>query len=104
MANKNKGWLKLGQLIRNETDREGNPIAKADQKTYLKLSDDAHAALTAAGFNVGKNGVLVTPVDEVENLIKAGQIPEDKVEERRAAATQVSSWLRFNIQVPPPRA
>lgn len=104
MAKQNKSWLKLGQLIRNETDRDGNPIAKADQKTYLKLSDEAHAALTAAGFNVGKNGILTTPVDEVENLIKAGQIPEADVEKRRESAKATSSWLRFNIQLPPPRA
>jgi len=104
MAEKKAKWLELGVLIRNTTKRDGTVIPVEEQKTYLKLSDEAHAALSKAGFNVGKNGVLINPVDEVESLFKNGFIEEGKIEERRETARNASSWLKYKIQVPPPKA
>lgn len=102
MANKKK-WLELGNLIRNTTDREGKPIAAKDQRTYLKLSDEVFKVLKDAGYDVGQVAQLSTPVENVERLIKAGVIEEGKVESRREAAKGASSWLKYIVQLPPPR-
>lgn len=102
MSNKKK-WLELGLVIKNTKKADGTPIPPKDQKFTFKLSDEVHKVLLDAGYEVSQYGVMKTPVEEVEGLIKAGQIGEDKMEERREAAKNATSWLNRKVSLPPPK-
>lgn len=105
MSKKNK-WPELGIITKNEVkdkegnvmrDKQGNPVTRLG----FKLSDEIYEVLRKAGYTVSQYGVLKTPVEEVEGLIKAGVIEESKIEERKQSATEAHKWLRYKIQMPP---
>jgi hypothetical protein len=107
MSKKNK-WLELGVITKNEVkDKSGKTLKGTDGKPLtrlgLKLSDEVLEVLRAAGYNITQYGVLKTPIEEVEGLIKAGAIKEADVEDRKQKAQDIYKWLRYKIQLPPPK-
>lgn len=107
MSKKSK-WLELGIITKNAVkDNDGNvkKDSKGNEITKLgfKLNDEVVEVLRKAGYDIGQYGVLTTPVDEVDRLIKAGAIEEGKIEKRKADAKDVYKWLRYKVQLPPPK-
>lgn len=106
---KKSRWPELGIITKNEVkDKDGN-VLKDDKGVALtrlsfKLSDEVYEVLRKAGLNVTKYGILQTPIEEVDGLIKAGVITEDKIEERKQTAKDAHKWLRYKVNLPPPRA
>lgn len=107
---KNKGWPELGIITRNPVkDKDGNVMKDKAGQTIYKLSFVLNEDVTVlvngekVELNKYRSGILKSPVDEVEGLIKAGVINEDKIEERRQSAKDAHTWLRYKIQLPPPR-
>jgi len=111
---KNSGWPELGQIVKNvvqKKDDNGNWVDVLDAngnkqyKLSFKLADGI--GITYEGnpvkLNKGRTGILKNPVEEVESLYKAGQIDDDSIEFRREKAAQAHSWLRYKVQLPPPR-
>jgi len=107
MSKKSK-WAELGIITKNPVldknknevkDQNGNVVTKLG----FKLSDEIYEVLCKAGYNISQYGVLKTPVEEVDGLIRAGAITEDKIEERKEKAKEVYSWLRYKVQLPPPK-
>lgn len=101
-------WLDLGVITKNEVKgKDGKVLLGDDGKPVTELgfriSKEVHEVLTKAGYNISEFGKMKTPQQEVEGLIKAGFIKEEEVEERRSKAVQTNSWLRYKVQVPPPR-
>ena len=105
MSKKNK-WPELGIITKNEVkdkegntvrDKQGNPVTRL----AFKLNDEIYEVLRKAGYNVSQYGVMKTPVEEVEGLIKAGVIEESEVEKRKESAKSAHTWLRYKIQMPP---
>jgi DeoR/GlpR family transcriptional regulator of sugar metabolism len=108
MSKKSKKWPELGIITKNTVkDKDGNV-----------LKDKSGNPITRLGFALAKNvtvlvdgekvdttgyGILTTPIDEVASLIKNGAIPENEVEERKEKAKEVHTWLRYKIQLPPPK-
>lgn len=119
---KSKGWPELGMIVKNavnKRDENGN-LLKDDAGNYIPLKDDAGNTIYNLSFklsenvtvlvdgqpvqlNKGRSGKMVTPQQEVEGLYKAGAINEEKIEYRREKAKEVNNWLRYKIQLPPPR-
>lgn len=107
MSKKTK-WLELGIITKNPVkDKDGNVKrdSKGNEITKLgfKLNDEVVEVLRKAGYDIGQYGVLTTPVDEVDRLIKAGAIKENEIEDRKVKAKDVYSWLRYKVQLPPPK-
>jgi len=107
---KSKKWPELGIIVKNQVkDKEGNPVIGKDGQPVYKLGFKLAENVTVlvdgepVQLNKGRTGMLVSPVEEVDNLIKRGVIGEDKAESRREQAKEVNSWLRYKIQLPPPR-
>jgi predicted transcriptional regulator len=98
MMAKGKGWPVIGQIVEN-TDKKGNKFRS------VKIADNVTILVDGEEINMNqyRSGNLVSPVDEVEQLIERGVISEDKQEFRREKAQEVSSWLKYNIVVPPPK-
>jgi translation initiation factor IF-2 len=108
MSTKKNKWLELGIITKNEVkDKQGNVLKNKDGSVItrlgVKLNEEVVEVLRKAGYDVTQYGVLTTPIDEVERLIDNGAIGEDKAEDRRAKAKEVYSWLRYKIQLPPPK-
>ena len=108
MSQKNNRWPELGLVTKNVVkDKDGNPVkdSKGQDITRLgfKLNDEVYEVLKKAGFNISQYGTLTSPVEEVERLIKNGAIEEKDVESRRESAKQAHTWLRYKVQLPPPR-
>jgi len=109
MSEKKKGWPELGIITKNPIkDKDGNVVKKAGKVQYrlgFKLADDITVlrAGEPVALNEYRSGILTSPVDEVEKLIDLGYIEEDKAEERRDKAKEVHTWLRYKVQLPPPR-
>lgn len=107
---KGKSWPVLGIITKNEIrDKEGNAILDANgNKQYragFKVDENVTILYNGekVALNKSRTGFLQTPVDEVESLYKNGQIDDDKIESRRESSKKAHSWLRFKVQLPPPR-
>jgi hypothetical protein len=110
-AKKNKGWPELGIITKNVVkDKDGNVVkgsnGEAVYRLGFKLSENVTVLVDGQPVELNKyrSGLLTTPVDEIENLYKNGAIGDDKIEERRATAKEKHTWLRYKIQLPPPKA
>lgn len=110
---KSKGWPELGQIVKNVVqtkDDNGNWVDVLDSngKQQFKLSFKVAEGITIlhegqpVSLNKGRTGIMKSPVEEVEGLYKAGQIDEESIEFRREKAKE-ATWLRYKIQLPPPR-
>jgi len=111
---KNSGWPELGQIVKNvvqEKDSNGNwvDVLDANGQQQFKLSFKVSPGISISfegqpvNLNRGRTGILKNPLQEVEGLYKAGQIDDDKIESRRESAKKAHSWLRYKVQLPPPR-
>lgn len=107
---KSKGWPELGIITKNlAKDKEGNVIKDSNGNDVYRLSFKLADNITVlvdgepVKLNEKRYGNLVTPVQEVEGLYKNGAIGDDKIEFRREKAKEVHSWLRYKVQLPPPR-
>lgn len=118
-----KGWPELGMIVRNVIPKEfddnnkpvrdgnGNIIPKLDDKgnpmfkLEFKLNDEITVLRNGepVALNNRRTGMMKTPQQEVEGLIKAGQIEQKDVERRRDSAEEAHSWCRYKVQLPPPR-
>lgn len=89
---KKKGWPKIGK------------ICKGQYGSYIKLEDNVQILVDGEPVELNEKRTcrLQDPVKEVERLIELGVIKEADVEKRRATAQGVSSWLKYEIVVPPP--
>jgi hypothetical protein len=107
---KSKRWPELGIITKNEVkdkagnvikDSSGNPLTRLD----FKLNEDITVLYKGEPVSLNKyrTGVMVSPVEEVEGLYKNGVIGDDKIEERRETAKNAHKWLRYKVQLPPPR-
>jgi len=110
MSKKNNSWPELGIITRNpQKDKDGNVLKdKAGNIIYklgFKLADNVTVMVDGQVIELNKyrTGILKSPVEEVEGLIKNGAITEDKIESRRQTAKDAHDWLRYKIQLPPPR-
>lgn len=108
-AKKSNKWPELGIITKNEVkDKQGkvklDDQGKALTRLSFKLSDEIYEVLCKAGYNIGQYGILKTPVEEVDGLIKAGFIEEGQVEAKKQSAKEIHNWLRYKVQLPPPRS
>ena len=108
---KSKSWPELGIITKNEVkDKDGNSVLDANgNKTFrlgFKLSEDITVLYQGEEISINeyRSGILTNPVDEVEGLYRNGHIDDDKIESRRESAKKAHSWLRYKVQLPPPRA
>ena len=108
---KNNRWPELGIITKNVVkdkegntlkDSSGNPVTRLD----FKLNEDVTILYKGQPVTLNKyrTGRMVSPVDEVESLYKNGVIGDDVIEQRRETAKNAHTWLRYKIQLPPPRA
>lgn len=92
-----KKWPVIGKITEN----------KGKNGTFRQIQFEENVTIFVDGEQVDMNEYrqanLVTPVQEVEQLIKNGVIEESKQEFRRNKAQEISSWLKHKIIVPPPR-
>lgn len=115
MSDKKKGWPELGMIVKNKVQKF-NPDTKEwedvlDQngqniyKLEFKLADGVTILVDGdpVALNKGRKGIMKTPQQEVEGLIKAGVITGDDVEKRRDSAKEANKWCRYKVQLPPPR-
>lgn len=109
MSNSKK-WPELGMITKNEIkDKEGNVVknqqGEIQYRLGFKLADNVTVLVDGKPVELNKyrSGILTSPVDEVEGLFKNGAIGEDKIEKRREDAKNAHKWLRYKIQLPPPR-
>jgi hypothetical protein len=111
---KNSGWPELGQIVKNSIQKRNedgtySDVLDANGNKQYKLSFKLAAGIgiTLDGqqvrLNKGRTGMLKNPIEEIEGLYKAGQIDDDKIESRRESAKKAHSWLRYKVQLPPPR-
>lgn len=110
MSNKKNKWPEIGIITKNTVkdkdgnvlkDKAGNPITKLG----FKLAENVTILVDGQPIELNqyRSGILKTPVEEVEGLYKSGVIGDDKIEERREQAKNAHTWLRYKIQLPPPR-
>jgi len=107
---KKQVWPELGLITKNVVkdkdknivkDENGNPVYRLS----FKVSDDItilHKGEPVA-LNQYRSGILVSPIQETENLYKHGVIGEDKIEASRDKSKEIHKWLRYKVQLPPPR-
>lgn len=107
---KNKRWPTLGIIVRNPMKDENGNVLKDDKgrtlyhPPQLKLDDSItvlHNGQPVA-LNEYRTGHLITPKQEVETLYKNGAIDDGEIEARRQKVQELD-WLRYKIQLPPPR-
>lgn len=98
MSEKSKGWPTVGQIVENKskTGETFRSVKFAENVTILVDGQEID-------MNKYRSGNLVSPTAEVERLIEIGAIQEKDQESRRESAAKVSSWLKYNIVVPPQR-
>ena len=96
MSENKKGWPVVGQIVENTTKN-------GDKFRSVKFADNVTILVDGQEIDMNKyrNGNLVSPTEEVERLIELGVITEADQEKRREQAESVSSWLKYNIVVPP---
>jgi hypothetical protein len=104
-----KKWPELGIITKNvKKDKNGNEVkdAQGNPVTVLgfKLADNVTILVDGQPVATSRYGVMQTPMEEVEGLYKSGAIGDDTIEQRKEKAKEVYSWLRYKIQLPPPRA
>jgi hypothetical protein len=104
-----KKWPELGIITKNvKKDKNGNEVkdSNGNPVTVLgfKLADNVTILVDGKPVETSRYGVLQTPMEEVEGLYKSGAIGDDAIEQRKEKAKEVYSWLRYKIQLPPPRA
>lgn len=107
---KSKKWPELGVITKNvKKDKDGNVVkdSSGNPVTVLgfKLAENVTVLVDGQPVTLNKyrTGILTTPVEEVESLYKNGIIGDDKIEEKREAAKTTYTWLRYKVQLPPPR-
>ena len=105
-----KAWPELGLITRNPAkDKEGNILKDENGKTIyrvgFKLNDDVTVLYKGepVALNKSRTGFVQTPIQEVEGLYNRGAIDDDKIEARREKAKEIYNWLRYKVQLPPPR-
>lgn len=106
---KTSKWPEIGVITKNAVkDKNGNPVKDAggNPVTQLgfKLADNVSILVDGQPVKTSRYGVLVSPPDEVDRLYKAGAIGDDKIEERRAKAKDLHTWLRYKVQLTPPKS
>jgi hypothetical protein len=92
---KKKGWPEIGQIVENKT-KDGKKFRSVKFNDNVQILVDGEEI----EMNQYRQGTLVDPVKEVEQLIERGIISEDKAEERMEQVQEVSNWLKFKIVVP----
>lgn len=121
MSNKKK-WPELGIITKNpvrKKDDNGNFIkdsngnfenlldknGKIIYNLGFKLADNVTVLVDGEEVKLGKGrtGIMKTPQQTVEGLYKAGVFDDSVIEEKRQAAEERNSWLRYSVQLPPPR-
>ena len=91
---KKKGrWPKIGTVRKGETG------------SYIKFNENVKILVDGeeVKMNDKRTANLVDPVNEVKSMIERKIIKEDQAESRLAKAEEASSWLRYEIVVPPPK-
>ena len=96
---KSNGWPVVAS-VREGFDENGKSTGR-----YIKFNDNVKILVDGeeVNLNASRTAQLVSPVDQVERLYKASQIPEDKIEFRREKAAEANKWLKYEIVCPPPR-
>lgn len=106
---KSNKWPELGVITKNEVkdkngkvqlDENGKPLTR----TGFKLSDEIYEVLCKAGYNISQYGVLKTPIEELDGLIKAGFVDDSQLEAKKQTAKETHKWLKYKVQLPPPRS
>jgi len=111
MSKKNKGWPELGMIVKNTVkDKDGNVVkdSKGEPVTRLAFKLAENVTILVDGepvtLNKYRTGILKSPVEEVEGLYKSGAIGDGDIEKRRESAKAAHTWLRYKVQLPPPKA
>ena len=111
---KSKGWPELGQIVKNVVQTKNDngewvDVLDANGNQQFKLSFKVAEGISIlhegqpVALNKGRTGILKNPVQEVEGLYAANQIEDKDIEFRREKVKQAHSWLRYKVQLPPPR-
>lgn len=107
---KSKSWPELGLITKNAIkDKDGNVVKDSKGETQyrlgFKLAENVTILVDGEPIELNKyrSGILTNPIDEVEGLFKNGAIDEADIEKRREIAKEAHKWLRYKIQLPPPR-
>ena len=115
MGKKTKAWPELGWIVKNpvqkfnkETKEWEDVLDSNGRKQYrlsFKINEDVTILYKGeeVSLNKGRTGFCVNPVEEVEKLYDNGFIDEKDIETRREKAEDAHKWLRYKVQLPPPR-
>ena len=117
-----KGWPELGIITKNPVLKrnENGEAIKDSNGNYEYVTDQNGQVIYKLGFqladgvtilvdgqpvalNKKRTGILKSPVKEVEELYKRGAINDNDIEGRREKAKEINTWLRYKVQLPPPR-
>lgn len=106
---KGKKWAELGVITKNDVkDKNGQVVLGEDGKPLTKLGFKLGKGITILfeGQPVDTDGYgnLVSPVEEVERLVKNNVIKEADVETRREKAKELNTWLRYKVQLTPSKS
>jgi hypothetical protein len=106
---KNNSWPEIGIITKNEVkDKDGNVVRDEKGNVVTKLGFRLAEGITilkdGQPVNTSGYGVLKTPIEEVQSLIKNGVINESDSEKKLEAAKDIHTWLRYKIQLTPPRS
>lgn len=111
MANqkKSKAWPEIGIITKNPVkDKDGNVMKDANgqvvTKLGFKLAEGVTILVDGVKVETSGYGTLKTPLEDVESLYKNNVIKDEDIEQKREAAQEVYKWLRYKIQLTPPRA
>lgn len=111
MANqkKNNKWPEIGIITKNTVkDKDGNVVKDKNgndvTKLGFKLAEGVTVLVNGQPVDTSGYGMLKTPLEEVESLYSNGVIKDEDIEAKREAAQEVYKWLRYKIQLTPPRA
>ena len=92
---KGKSWPVVGNVVENS--------GKNGKFRQIQFAENVEILVDGEKIDMNKyrQANLLSPVDEVEQLIERGVIEEEKQEFRREKASEISSWLKYKIVVPP---
>lgn len=97
-----KKWPEIGLIVKNKfPGKDGKEVTKL----ALKFADNVTILVDGQPVDMNKyrSANLTSPQEEIEGLYSRGLIEDADIETRREKATELNSWLKFKVVLPPPR-